>query len=168
MVFSGMLRRVAVIRTDVSEELSASFTRVTRIGELVTASVVAISPILVSLMKGRVPPKRRFLQEPHGVTSQKTPFFIVTAVKTSNLTYLQQMYVCIRDQGQFSGAEPEGAKGHFPLSSRSLRFSPLLYVGCGVGVYALCQEYQFLAILLISFVVSLINDNVMFFSIETS
>jgi hypothetical protein len=26
------------------------------------------------------------LHEPHGVTSQKTPFFIVTAVKTSNLT----------------------------------------------------------------------------------
>jgi hypothetical protein len=24
--------------------------------------------------------------EPHGVTTQKTPFFIVTAVKTSNLT----------------------------------------------------------------------------------
>jgi hypothetical protein len=34
----------------------------------------------------QVPPKRRFLQEPHGVTSQKTQFFIVTAVKTSNLT----------------------------------------------------------------------------------
>jgi hypothetical protein len=33
-----------------------------------------------------VPPKRRFLQESHGVTTQKTPFFIVTAVKTSNLT----------------------------------------------------------------------------------
>jgi hypothetical protein len=28
------------------------------------------------------------LQEPHGVTSQKTPFFIVTAVKTSSLTPL--------------------------------------------------------------------------------
>jgi hypothetical protein len=27
-----------------------------------------------------------FLQEPHGVTTQKTPFFIVTAVNTSNLT----------------------------------------------------------------------------------
>jgi hypothetical protein len=26
------------------------------------------------------------LKGPHGVTSQKTPFFIVTAVKTSNLT----------------------------------------------------------------------------------
>jgi hypothetical protein len=28
----------------------------------------------------------RLLQEPHGVTSQKTPFFIVMALKTSNLT----------------------------------------------------------------------------------
>jgi hypothetical protein len=34
----------------------------------------------------QVPPTRRFLQEPHGVTTQKTSFFIVTAVKTSNLT----------------------------------------------------------------------------------
>jgi hypothetical protein len=33
-----------------------------------------------------VPPKRRFTQDLHGVTSQKTAFFIVTAVKTSNLT----------------------------------------------------------------------------------
>jgi hypothetical protein len=28
----------------------------------------------------------RFSQEPHGVTFQKTAFFIVTDVKTSNLT----------------------------------------------------------------------------------
>jgi hypothetical protein len=66
MVSSGILRRVALVRTDVSEELSASFIRVTRIGEeipsdlvflcsvhrlLVTASVVPSSPILVTLMK---------------------------------------------------------------------------------------------------------------------
>jgi hypothetical protein len=67
----GMLRRVALVRTDVSEELSASFIKVTRIGELgttlavtstrlvflrsvrrllVTASVDPSSPILVTLM----------------------------------------------------------------------------------------------------------------------
>jgi hypothetical protein len=34
----------------------------------------------------KVPPKRRLLQEPHSVTFEKTPFFIVTAVKTSNRT----------------------------------------------------------------------------------
>jgi hypothetical protein len=33
MVSSGMLRRVALVITDVSEEPSASFIRVTRIGE---------------------------------------------------------------------------------------------------------------------------------------
>jgi hypothetical protein len=37
MVSSGMLRRVALVRTDVSDEPSASFIRVTRIDELVTA-----------------------------------------------------------------------------------------------------------------------------------
>jgi hypothetical protein len=51
-----MLRRVALVRTDGSEELIASFIRVTRIGELgttlaVTISVVPSSPILVTLMK---------------------------------------------------------------------------------------------------------------------
>jgi hypothetical protein len=115
MASSGMLRRVALVRTDVSEELSASIIRVTRFGELGTLAVtsnrrtlrrtiqnivflrslrrllvtanVPTSPNLVTLMMEAryVPPKRLFLQEPHGVTSQKTPFFIVTAVKTSNL-----------------------------------------------------------------------------------
>jgi hypothetical protein len=34
MSSSGMLRHVALVRTDVSEELSASFIRITRVGEL--------------------------------------------------------------------------------------------------------------------------------------
>jgi hypothetical protein len=76
MVPSGMLRNVAHVITDVSEELSASLIRVTRIGELgtiavssnprtlqrktffrsvnrllFTAIVVPSSPILVTLIK---------------------------------------------------------------------------------------------------------------------
>jgi hypothetical protein len=53
-----MLRRAALVRTDVSEELNASFIKVTRIGELgttlrllVAPSVVPSSLILVTLMK---------------------------------------------------------------------------------------------------------------------
>jgi hypothetical protein len=62
MASSWMLRRVALVRTDVSEKRGASFIRVTRIGELGTKlavtsnrrthhSVVPSSPILVTLMK---------------------------------------------------------------------------------------------------------------------
>jgi hypothetical protein len=75
MASSGMLRRVALVKTDVSEELSSSIIRETRIGELrrmlavisnrlsshlvflcsvprllVTASFVPSSPILVTLV----------------------------------------------------------------------------------------------------------------------
>jgi hypothetical protein len=80
-----MLHSAALARTDVSEELSASFISVTRIGDLgtmlVTASIVPSSQILVTLMMEALSSlKRRFLQEPHDVTSQKTPFFIDGAV----------------------------------------------------------------------------------------
>jgi hypothetical protein len=40
MASSGMLRHVVVVRTDFSEELSASIIRVTRIGELGTMLAV--------------------------------------------------------------------------------------------------------------------------------
>jgi hypothetical protein len=40
VVSSGMLRRVALVRTDVSDELSTSFIRVTRIGDLGTTLAV--------------------------------------------------------------------------------------------------------------------------------
>jgi hypothetical protein len=79
-----MLRRAALVRTEVSEETGASFIRVTRIGELGTTQA-ATSNRHKLRRNTKVPPKNRFLQEPHGVTSQKTPFFIVTDVKTSNL-----------------------------------------------------------------------------------
>jgi hypothetical protein len=40
MVSSGILRRVVLVRADVSEKLSASFIRVTRIGELGTTLAI--------------------------------------------------------------------------------------------------------------------------------
>jgi hypothetical protein len=46
----GMLCRVALVRTDVSEEPNASIIRLTRIGELGTTLAVPSSPILVALM----------------------------------------------------------------------------------------------------------------------
>jgi hypothetical protein len=54
MPSSGILRRVALVRTDVLEELSASFIRVTRIGERGTTLSVRLTFldhfILVTLM----------------------------------------------------------------------------------------------------------------------
>jgi hypothetical protein len=90
---------VALVKTDVSEESSSSIIRVTRIGEilyivflrsvlrfLVTGNVPS-SPILVILMiEALRSSETSVLQEPHGVSSQKTEFFIVTAVKTSEFT----------------------------------------------------------------------------------
>jgi hypothetical protein len=73
MVSSGLLRRVALVKTDVSEEPGASFIRVTKIGELGTTQ--AATSNRRTLRRLVFPSKRRFLQEPHGVTTQKTPFF---------------------------------------------------------------------------------------------
>jgi hypothetical protein len=94
MASSGMLYSVALVRTDVTKELNPSFIRVTRIGELGTLAVNSNRRTLRRNAKywhpdeggAKVPPNLRFLQEPHGVRTQKTPFFIVTAVKTSILT----------------------------------------------------------------------------------
>jgi hypothetical protein len=91
MASFGMLLCVALVRTDVSEELSASIIRVTSIGELgttlaltsnvcrllVTANVVLSSPILVTLMIEELgSSEKSVLKEPHGATSKKTGFFI--------------------------------------------------------------------------------------------
>jgi hypothetical protein len=82
-----MLRRVVLVRTAVSEDRIPSII-VTRIGGLGTALAVTSnrSQLLLILFLARrflspslwrryVSPKRRFLQESHGVTYQKTAFF---------------------------------------------------------------------------------------------
>jgi hypothetical protein len=74
-----MLRRVALVRIDVSEELIASIIRVERFSELGTLAVISCcefpavpSSLVLSLWWQRryFSPKHLVLQEPHGVTSR--------------------------------------------------------------------------------------------------
>jgi hypothetical protein len=81
MASSGMLRRVALVRTGVSEELSASFIRVTRIGELGTTLAVTSNRRTLRRKEALSSSETSVLTRATGLTSQKTPFFIVTAVK---------------------------------------------------------------------------------------
>jgi hypothetical protein len=62
---------VALVRTDVSEELSAYFIRVTRIGELGTTLAVTSNrpPILVTLMKEALSSSERISSQPVSVAS---------------------------------------------------------------------------------------------------
>jgi hypothetical protein len=83
-----MLRRVPLVRTDVSEELSASFYRVTRIANivpLVTANVPS-SPILVALMMEAI-----LSSETSVLTSLKMAFFKMFLYLT---TYIPRGNVC--------------------------------------------------------------------------
>jgi hypothetical protein len=81
-----MLRRVALVGTDVSEERIASIIRVTIIAEVwKTLSITNDYQLTSFLARWFVPlwwcrpylsPKRLFLQEPHGITSQKLAFLL--------------------------------------------------------------------------------------------
>jgi hypothetical protein len=93
-----MLHHVALVRTDILEEPSASsIIRVTRISELGKLAATSNQcmlwrncQLLLTFLVHRfvspwwwrcwVSPKRWFLQDPHGITFQKTPFFIVSIV----------------------------------------------------------------------------------------
>jgi hypothetical protein len=96
-----MWRHVALVRTDTSEELSASIIRVTRIGELGTTLAVTTS-VLTRATRRNI---------------QKIPFFIVTAVKTSSLTTLPLRNVLSLRRKQICGCEKR-------YENRSYLFKP--------------------------------------------
>jgi DNA-binding TFAR19-related protein (PDSD5 family) len=63
-----MLRRVALVRTDVSEELSALFIRVTRIGELETTLAVTSSRRTLQRIKNNKIKEALSSSETHHIT----------------------------------------------------------------------------------------------------
>jgi hypothetical protein len=95
-----MWRRVDLVWTDVSEERIVFVFRVEKsANEEQTAShllsLVPRSRIFLPWRWRRyVLPKRRFIQDLHGATPQKTAFFIVTALKTTNSTNILSFIIC--------------------------------------------------------------------------
>jgi hypothetical protein len=84
MPSSGMLSRVVLVRTDISGEHSASIIRLTRICELGrTLAVTGNRRTLRRNTKSQV------------ITSEKTAFFIVTAVEPSNLNKERELCNCL-------------------------------------------------------------------------
>jgi hypothetical protein len=82
MLSSGMLRRVALVRIDVSKE-RITIIRMTRIDELETTLAVT---------------SNRSTQEPHGVTSQKTAF-----LKKYCMQYVISLHKVTRQQAATVG-----------------------------------------------------------------
>jgi hypothetical protein len=116
MASSGILRRVVLARTDVSEERSASIIRVTRIGELgttfavtsiritlrrktLTTNVVPSSAILVTLMMEVIrSSETSVITRATRSDIQDKALFIVTGVKASNLSRNMRKYLDITDR----------------------------------------------------------------------
>jgi hypothetical protein len=92
MSSSGMWRRVYLLWTDVSEECVASIFRVEKRCFRLVAQPASNLPTLVPRSRiflawrwrWHVPQKRRFTQDLHGATSQKTAFFIVYSCENLN------------------------------------------------------------------------------------
>jgi hypothetical protein len=116
MVSYGMLRRVALVRTYVSEELSASLVRVflcSVCGLLVAASFVPSSPILVTLMK-------------ESLSSSETS--VLTRATRRNIPEDTIIHSHRRENLKLYGINPQYSqrrKGNGALSSGSIASRPL-------------------------------------------
>jgi hypothetical protein len=84
-----MWYRIDLVWTDASEERIASIFRIEK-SAAVSIHLLTLVPssriFLFWRWRRYLPPELRFTEDLHGATSQKTAFFIVTAVKISKLT----------------------------------------------------------------------------------
>jgi hypothetical protein len=85
MSSSGILRRVALVRTDVSEEPSVSIIRITRIGELGTRLAVTNNRRTAFLRR-----VRRLLVTPSVVASPQIVTLMTEALRSSEMLVLQR------------------------------------------------------------------------------
>jgi hypothetical protein len=98
MVSSGMLRRVALVRTDVSEEPSTSF-RVTRIGELgttiaITSNLTMKNYVSCDIKPQSVPHRRHIaspLQSPAGLCYVRFEVFTEMTMKNASSGMLRRV-----------------------------------------------------------------------------
>jgi hypothetical protein len=82
MVSSGLIRRVAIVRTDISEEISTFIIRVTIRWVNVTSTLILVTMMMEALRSSETSVLTRSTRR----NIPEETFFMVTAVKTSNLT----------------------------------------------------------------------------------
>jgi hypothetical protein len=87
MMSFGMLRRVVLVKTDVSEEFSASIIRVTRIGEIETLAVTSNRHKLRRNTKACYGDRFTFFYVDDDSTSQETHVRASTAFYGDSFTF---------------------------------------------------------------------------------
>jgi hypothetical protein len=115
-----MWRRVAILRTDISKERIASMIRAKKIyepGKTLVANVVPSWFFSPWWWKRYIPPKCRLLQEPYGVTFQKTAFVLISfcIVSCTSLSLLLLLF-------HFSNVRDPDNISFLPSPSRALPY----------------------------------------------
>jgi hypothetical protein len=130
---SGVLRPAALVRINISEELSASIIRMTRIGELGTT--LALNSNRCTLRKNTKSSKRPFLQEPHGVTSQKTAFSCPHLPSDGMICVLWELwrFLAVVSQGPVFAFVPRRCAPSPACTYQSQSAVPLCYIPFGLS-----------------------------------